>query len=135
MLEMKAYYCLNEPVANSEIYITNNPKIRKMLNQLGAEYQGWALEDQAPYKEAKAPTLKISSVPAIQGNLAESPKETPGVKINEVILLLNNNSYRLFDDYDQFVRLEKFNKLPGRMLTFLVSMLLLWFLWYLFFGK
>lgn len=142
MLEMKAYYCMNDPIDKSEIYITNSPAIRKLLNEAGIQYQGWVLEDGLTFKESKAPTLKISSERAIRESLLVNPEITAelsvGVseeKINEVINLLCNEKYKLFVVYDQFIRLEKFNKLPGRMLTFLISVSMLWILWSLLFGK
>ena len=45
MLEMKAYFSVDEPFPYSEIYITNSPGLRKILDEKGVQYQGWVIED------------------------------------------------------------------------------------------
>lgn len=135
---MKAYYCSNEPLSNSAIYITNFPELRKKLKEFGLNYQGWSLEDSIPVQENKAPTIRILSKTASlmpdTENLNEDLTKSSGASEEEINLVINymkKNKYKLFDNYSQFIRLERFNKLPGRMLTFLMYALMLWILWLL----
>ncbi|MCL6638225.1 MAG: hypothetical protein K6T80_00910 [Firmicutes bacterium] len=127
MLEMKAYYLSNEPDSPTIVYITNSPAIRKSLRELGIPYQGWLLDDGSPMDERKAPTLKIEAM-----NAAATVNP---LKTELLIDLLNKNRYKLFTDFDNFTRLERFNKLPGRMLKTFMLMVLLWILWVVLSGR
>lgn len=135
LLEMKAYFSVEEPFPYSEIYITNSPGVRKILHENGIHYQGWVIEDGAPAQEKKAPTLKIMAAKAAevreQSGSGEPPVAPGSVSDEEmelVISLLQKKRYKLFTDFDNFIRLEKYNKFPGRMLAMCGLMLLGWVL-------
>ena len=135
MLEMKAYFSVDEPFPHSEIYITNSPGLRKILDEKGVQYQGWVIEDGTTAPEKKAPTLMILAAkaagarePSGTGEPLAAPDGVSDEKIELLISLLHKSRYKLFTDFGNFLRLEKYNKLPGRMMAMFSLLLTGWIL-------
>ncbi|MFZ5597787.1 MAG: hypothetical protein ACOY31_12335 [Bacillota bacterium] len=132
MFEMKAFFHLVENEENQGLYITNNPRIRKVLGEWGVDYRGWNLEDGCPADEKKAPTLRIeterAAVPEEEENTVQPPGEN-SERIMEIKDYLVRSDYTEFDDWGKFLRLEKFNRFPGRMMVVLIIFLIIWTVW------